>query len=185
MLATQELVRVTAAAIRDLALTPYVLDPVMVASSGARLLDREAEADILSSLLPLASLVTPNLDEASILAGFSVACPTDMRRAAEALVAAGAGAALMKGGHLEQGEIVDILFDGTNWWEWRRPRMHTRNTHGTGCTLSAAITAGMAHGRSLKRAVEDGLLFVERAMATAPGLGAGHGPLSHLVAGST
>jgi hydroxymethylpyrimidine/phosphomethylpyrimidine kinase len=181
MLATRELVREVAAGIREHGLERLVLDPVMVATSGDRLLDREAERTIVEELLPLAAVVTPNLDEAAILAGFPVEVPDDMRRAAAALVERGAGAALLKGGHLRGGELVDVLFDGREWHEWRRPRLETRNTHGTGCTLSAGIAAGLAHGRDLRAAVEDALDFVSRAMRSAPGLGSGHGPLNHLV----
>jgi hydroxymethylpyrimidine/phosphomethylpyrimidine kinase len=104
-----------------------------------------------------------------------------MREAARKLVEQGARAALVKGGHLRSEELVDVLFDGSEFREWRRPRLDTRSTHGTGCTLSAGITAGLAHGRPLPAAVEQSLDFVHRAMRAAPGLGAGHGPLNHLV----
>ena len=183
MLATAGLVRAVAASIREHALPAYVLDPVMVATSGDRLLDRDAERTIVEELLPLCTLVTPNLDEAALLAGFPVEDPPAMRRAAEALVARGARAALLKGGHLRADTLVDVLFDGREWHEWRRPRLDTRSTHGTGCTLSAAVAAGLAHGRDLRAAVEDALDYVQRAIREAPGLGAGHGPLNHLVSG--
>jgi hydroxymethylpyrimidine/phosphomethylpyrimidine kinase len=183
MLATPELVRAVAASIREHALPNYVLDPVMVATSGDRLLAMEAEQTIVHELLPLAACVTPNLDEAAILVGFAVEDVEGMRRAARILVERGARAALLKGGHLRATELVDVLWDGTEWHEWRRPKLDTRNTHGTGCTLSAAIAAGLAHGRPLRRTVEDALDYVQRAMAAAPGLGGGHGPLNHTVAG--
>lgn len=183
MLATADLVRAVAASLREHRLPNYVLDPVMVASSGDRLLDRDAERTIVDELLPLAACVTPNLDEAAILVGFAVEDADGMRRAAEVLVERGARSALLKGGHLRGAELVDVLFDGTEWHEWRRPKRETRSTHGTGCTLSAAITAGLAHGHPLRQAVEDALDYVQRAMIAAPGLGAGHGPLNHLVAG--
>ncbi|HEV2147177.1 MAG TPA: bifunctional hydroxymethylpyrimidine kinase/phosphomethylpyrimidine kinase [Longimicrobiaceae bacterium] len=181
MLATAELVCGVAASIREHALPNYVLDPVMVATSGDRLLDRDAERTIVEELLPLAALATPNLDEAALLAGFPVEDPAAMRRAAGALVERGARAALLKGGHLRTDELVDVLFDGREWHEWRRPKLHTTSTHGTGCTLSAAIAAGLAHGRPLRGAVEDALEYVQRAIRSAPGLGSGHGPLNHLV----
>jgi len=182
MLATAELTRTVARAIREASLQNFVLDPVMVATSGARLLDREAEDAILEELLPLCTLVTPNLDEAAILAARPVADEAAMREVAEALVARGAGAALVKGGHLQGNEVVDVLFDGREFRSWRRPKLETRNTHGTGCTLSAAVAAGLALGRSLVEAVEDALDYVHRAIVAAPGLGAGHGPLNHFVA---
>lgn len=185
MLATAELAGAVAESIRARSLPHYVLDPVMVASSGDRLLDRDAERTIVDELLPLAALATPNLDEAAILAGFAVDDEEGMRRAAEALVGRGARAALVKGGHLSGGEMVDVLFDGREWHAWRRPKLETRSTHGTGCTLSAAVAAGLAHGRPLRDAVEDALDFVHRAMRAAPGYGAGHGPLNHLVPART
>jgi hydroxymethylpyrimidine/phosphomethylpyrimidine kinase len=180
MLATRELVLVVAEAIAEHAPRHYVLDPVMVATSGDRLLAEDAEQSIAAALLPLASVVTPNLDEAGILVGYPVADPASMRAAAARLVELGAGAALVKGGHLERDEIVDILFDGTRWCEWRRAKVHTTSTHGTGCTLSAGIAAGLAQGRDLRTAVEDALDYLRRALASAPGLGHGHGPLNHL-----
>lgn len=181
MLATAELVRAVAESIREHSLPHYVLDPVMVASSGDRLLDEDAERTVADELVPLAALVTPNLDEAAILVRAPVEDLDGMRRAAAALVEMGARAALLKGGHLRSSELVDVLFDGRDWHEWRRPKLDTRNTHGTGCTLSAAVAAGLAHGRPLTRAVEDALGYVSRGMRAAPGLGGGHGPLNHMV----
>ena len=181
MLATAEVVRAVGSAIEESGLSSYVLDPVMVATSGDRLLEPIGEDAIRSELLSRAALVTPNLDEAGILVGFPVRNPEEMRRAAERLIELGAGAALVKGGHLRANEVVDLLFDGIEWHEWRRPRVDTPSTHGTGCTLSAAVAAGLAHGRSLLTAVDDALSYVHRAILAAPGLGAGHGPLNHLV----
>ena len=181
MLASSELVEVVAESIQRARLRNYVLDPVMVATSGDRLLASDAEARVRERLLPLADLVTPNLDEASLLLGREIRTPEAMQDAAEELVERGARAALLKGGHLQSAELVDILFDGTNFHEWRRRRVDTRHTHGTGCTLSAAIAAGLAHGRPLVTAVAEALDYVHRAMLTAPGLGRGHGPLNHLV----
>ena len=181
MLATAELVRSVAECIRAAGLRNFVLDPVIIATSGDRLLDRDAEQTIIELLLPLADLVTPNLDEAAILIGAPVDSLDSMREAAGKLVEHGARAALVKGGHLQAEELVDLLFDGSEFHEWRRPRLDTRSTHGTGCTLSAGIAAGLAHGRPLRAAVGSALDFVDRAMRAAPGLGAGHGPLNHLV----
>jgi hydroxymethylpyrimidine/phosphomethylpyrimidine kinase len=181
MLATAPLVRAVAASIAGHALPNYVLDPVMVATSGDRLLDEDAVRTIVDELLPLAAVVTPNLDEAALLVGEPVRTPDAMRRAARALVEMGARAALLKGGHLPGDALVDVLFDGAEFHEWYRPRLHTRSTHGTGCTLSAGIAAGLAHGRPLRQAVEDALDYVRRAMEAAPGLGGGHGPLNHMV----
>lgn len=181
MLATSELVAVVAECIAGLSLPHFVLDPVMVATSGDRLLDRDAESAVAELLLPLCAVVTPNLDEARLLTGLEIDGESDMRAAAERLMELGAAAALVKGGHLPGGEVVDVLVDGDGHTRWRRPKIDTTSTHGTGCTVSAAIAAGLAHGRPLRQAVEDALDFVHRAIAQAPGLGAGHGPLNHFV----
>lgn len=183
MLASEALVEAVADSIVAAKLPNYVLDPVMVATSGDRLLAREAEVRVRTSLLPLAAVVTPNLDEASLLLGREVRTVEAMRAAARELVELGARAALLKGGHLAGDDLVDVLFDGEALREWRRPRIDTTSTHGTGCTLSAAIAAGLAHGRPLVTAVDDALDYVRRAILAAPGLGRGHGPLNHLVEG--
>lgn len=178
MLATAALVREVAEGLDRHEIRRYVLDPVMVATSGDRLLDEEAETELRDSLIPRSVLVTPNLHEAGILTGRPVRDEDDMREAARALVDLGAGAALVKGGHLE-GSAVDLLWDGSEERVWRRERIRTRHTHGTGCTLSAAVAAELARGTSLPDAVDRGLRFVARAIETAPGLGAGHGPVNH------
>jgi hydroxymethylpyrimidine/phosphomethylpyrimidine kinase len=181
MLATADLVETVAAAISDLSIPNYVLDPVMVATSGARLLEPAAESLIIRCLLPLARVVTPNLDEASILVGAPVRTEGEMRAAAVRLVEMGASAALIKGGHLDGDELVDLLFDGDGWQTWRHPRFATTSTHGTGCTLSAAIAAGLARGLPPRRAIDDALDYLQRAIASAPKIGAGHGPVNHFV----
>jgi hydroxymethylpyrimidine/phosphomethylpyrimidine kinase len=179
MLATAELVEAVGRSIADHGLRDYVLDPVMVSSTGARLLDEDAVGAVAERLVPLARLVTPNLHEARILTGLSVEGEQGQREAARALVEMGAGAALVKGGHGAGPEVLDLLWDGREEREWRRPRLDTRHTHGTGCTLSAAVAAGFAEGRPLLESVGRALSFVARAIATAPGLGRGHGPLNH------
>lgn len=178
MLATAELVAAVGARIAHHRLSRYVLDPVMVATSGDRLLDPDAEGAVASRLVPLAALVTPNLPEAETLVGGSIGSESEMLEAARALVGMGAGAALVKGGHLDGDTLLDVLWDGSAARTWRRPRIPTRNTHGTGCALSAAACAGLARGRSVEAAVDDAIRFVERAIAAAPGLGQGHGPLA-------
>ena len=181
MLATRELVEHVAMAIREEKLPNYVLDPVMVATSGDRLLDHDAEEAIIERLLPLCTVVTPNLDEASILVGEKIDTENKMRMAAQKLVANGASAALIKGGHLNNNEIVDVLYDGQDFTAYRKRKIQTTSTHGTGCTLSAGIAAGLALGLTLHEAVAKALRFVDAAIANAPNLGRGNGPLNHFV----
>jgi hydroxymethylpyrimidine/phosphomethylpyrimidine kinase len=179
MLGDADVVSVVADGVRRHRFTPYVLDPVMVATSGDVLLTPGAVAAIQRELVPLAALVTPNLDEAAILLGEPVRDVATMERAARALVErGGAAAALVKGGHLRGPDAVDVLFDG-ELHHYRHQRIDTTSTHGTGCTLSSAVTAHLALGYALRDAVARSLDFVHRAIATAPGLGGGHGPLNH------
>ena len=180
MLATADLVSVVASAIREHGLERYVLDPVMVATSGDRLLEEDAVATIVRELLPLANLVTPNLHEAAILAEMSVRTTDDMREAGHRILDLGAGAVLVKGGHLD-GDVVDVLLGAGEERVWMRPRIDTPHTHGTGCTLSAAITAALARGEALPDAVARGVRFITRAIASAPGIGSGQGPVNHFV----
>ena len=180
MLGNAAIVRTVAAAIEENSLRNFVLDPVMVASSGDVLLEPDAIEVLRSQLIPRAFLVTPNLREAEVLSGSDIVDEDGMAEAAEKIVEMGAQAALVKGGHLESGvRVVDLLFDG-NVRTFRGERLQTTNTHGTGCTLSAAITAHLAKGESLHAAVRRSIDYVHKAIATAPGLGSGHGPLNHL-----
>lgn len=179
MLAGAAVVRTVAEAIRAHGLRPYVLDPVMVATSGDPLLEPDAVATIRTELIPLADLVTPNLDEAELLLGRRVRDIDAMECAARALVEAGARAALIKGGHLTGAATTDVLFDGRDVRVFTHQRIDTQSTHGTGCTLSAAIAAHLALGLALPDAVERSVDYVHAAIATAPGLGHGNGPLNH------
>ncbi len=181
MLANAEIASTVAAAIREHSLANYVLDPVMVATSGDVLLEPDAIEAIRRELVPLALLVTPNVHEAAILVGETIDDEDAMVRAAESMVRdMGAQAVLIKGGHLDSGDrVVDILYDGSVR-AFRTERLATTNTHGTGCTLSAAITAQLATAESLHAAVRRAIDYVHNAIATAPGLGSGHGPLNHL-----
>ena len=179
MLADAGVVRTVAEGLRAHALRPYVLDPVMVATSGDPLLEPSAIAAIREELFPLADLVTPNLDEAALLLGAPVRDVAAMERAARTMVERfGARAALVKGGHLAGPDAIDVLFDGA-LHQFRHPRLETRSTHGTGCTLSAAIAAHLALGDSLGDSVAKSLDWVHDAIRTAPGLGDGNGPLNH------
>lgn len=181
MLANADIVSTVSRAIRDLSLKNYVLDPVMVATSGDLLLEQEAVRVIRDELLPLAVLATPNLHEAEILLGDVIDDEDGMARAAEKIATEmGPRAVLLKGGHLAAGDrVVDILYDGA-LRAFRGQRVDTTSTHGSGCTLSAAITAQLAKGESLHAAVRTSIDYVHAAIATAPRIGSGHGPLNHL-----
>jgi hydroxymethylpyrimidine/phosphomethylpyrimidine kinase len=160
---------------------PLVVDPVMVAKGGHRLLLGDAEAALRDILLPMSFLLTPNLPEAEVLTGLAVRDEAGMRRAAEKLARHGATAVLMKGGHLEGERLVDLLFHEGRFERFEDQRIASRSTHGTGCTLASAIAAGLAQNMSLVDAVVRARAYVRRAIATAPGYGRGHGPLNHAV----
>jgi hydroxymethylpyrimidine/phosphomethylpyrimidine kinase len=157
---------------------PLVVDPVMVSQHGRALVSDDAREAIRKDLVPRAFLLTPNLDEAAVLTGVEVRDLDGMHRAARSLSKMGAKAVLVKGGHLE-GDAVDLLYAAGATREFRAPRIETRHTHGTGCTYSAAITAGLALGASLEEAVVRAKAFITEAIRTSPGLGRGSGPLNH------
>jgi hydroxymethylpyrimidine/phosphomethylpyrimidine kinase len=181
MLGTAALASAVASAIEAHSLANYVLDPVMVATSGDVLFERDAIEVIRTQLVSKAFLVTPNVPEAEILIGEKIDDEDGMARAAEKIVSEmGAQAVLLKGAHLSSGDrVIDVLYDG-DVRTFRGQRLETTSTHGTGCTLSAAITAHLAKGESLHAAVRRSIQYVHNAIATAPGLGSGHGPLNHL-----
>ncbi len=159
-----------------------VIDPVIRSSSGASLLCREGIDVIRSRLLPLARVVTPNLPETEILVGRPVKTPRARRDACRALLDLGCGACVITGGHLE-GRPVDLLFDGTDYYELEGDRVESRSTHGTGCTFSAAIAAYLARGAALPEAVRRAKDFVAAAIARGPELGSGPGPVHQLEIG--
>ena len=158
---------------------PLVIDPVMISKHGAPLMEEEAQRALAECLMPRAFLLTPNLEEATVLAGFPVTDVASMRKAAEALASRGAKNVLIKGGHLED-DAVDVLFEPEHGFhEFSALRIDTKDTHGTGCTYSAAITAGLAKGSSLRTAIAQAKQFITDAIRTAPGLGSGTGPVNH------
>ncbi len=159
---------------------PLVLDPVMVAKGGADLLAKNAVASLIARLLPKATLLTPNLDEAAALAGMAVRTLPDMHEAAAVLLGLGARAVLLKGGHLPGEEVTDLLITAAGIEAFSAPRIPGRHTHGTGCTLASAVAAGLAQGMGLRDAVARARGFVRAAIEAAPGFGAGHGPLNHV-----
>jgi hydroxymethylpyrimidine/phosphomethylpyrimidine kinase len=185
MLSNEEIVRAVARTLRDRAgQVPIILDPVMVSTSGHRLLRPGAVDALVSELFPLAVLVTPNVAEASLLTGIVVEDAASMDAAACAVAALGAASVLVKGGDLqEEGASTDILLTGGEIIRLAAPRIESTSTHGTGCTLSSAIAANLARGRSLVAAVEKGKEYVTEAIRRAPGLGAGAGPLRHGIEG--
>jgi len=158
---------------------PAVVDPVMVAKGGASLLAEAAIGAVRSLMIPRAALLTPNAPEAAALTGLTVETTDDLRRAGEALLALGAKAVLMKGGHVVGERVVDVLMTSAGETTFEGDRIETRHTHGTGCTLASACAAGLAKGLKLEEAVAQAWNYVHEAMLRAPGFGAGHGPLDH------
>jgi hydroxymethylpyrimidine/phosphomethylpyrimidine kinase len=158
---------------------PLVVDPVMVAKGGARLIDPDAVEALKRLLIAHATVLTPNLPEAETLCGTTIGDVAAMRSAGEKLLALGCRAVLVKGGHLSGGIVSDVLVTAAGIRAWESPRIDTRHTHGTGCTLASAIAAGLAQGLDVEDAVTRARAYVQRAIASAPGLGRGHGPLDH------
>ena len=179
MLATAETIRVVAQKAKRYDLRPLVVDPVMVAKSGHPLIDDQAKLVLKEKLLPLADLITPNLPEAQELTGLKVNDRGSMIKAAQELKAMGCGAVLVKGGHLV-GDPIDVLYDGREVHEFSAPRHESRNTHGTGCTLSAALASFLARGRPLAEAVGQAKDFIGLAIARGLDLGRGQGPTNPL-----
>jgi hydroxymethylpyrimidine/phosphomethylpyrimidine kinase len=158
---------------------PSVVDSVMVAKGGESLLSAEGARALKALLVPRAALLTPNAPEAAALTGLTVETTEDLRRAGEALLKAGAGAVLMKGGHIAGDEVIDLLLTPQGETLFSGPRIVTRHTHGTGCTLASACAVGLAQGLALEAAVARAWGYVAEAIRRAPGFGAGHGPLDH------
>ena len=180
MLHRAELIQRVVTVITNLGEPPIlVLDPVMYAKGGAPLLQEDAVSALKSHLIPMADVITPNIPEASSLLGHKVEGIEAMKIAAEELLGLGAKAVLLKGGHLDGPEVYDVLAQEGKLSVYNSPRIDSEDTHGTGCTLASALTIGLAQGSSLERAVSDARRYVFGAIKSAPGLGAGHGPLNH------
>lgn len=178
MLATPEIVLAVAEQLRRFDVEHLVVDPVMVAKSGDMLLSESARATMKDVLLPLAHVVTPNLPEASELCGFPVHDIDAMKEAARKIHQMGARFVLVKGGHLK-GDAIDVLFDGDDFQIFDAPRLSNRNTHGTGCTFSAALATFLGQGLTVPMAVQEAKKFITRAIALGLNLGSGHGPTNH------
>lgn len=180
MLGTASIVEMVASKVKEYKLKPLVLDPVMISKSGHPLLAPDARAALREFLLPLADVVTPNLMEAEALIGKPVKDLPSMREAARIFSQWGPGWVVMKGGHLEGGEeAIDLLYDGREFTEFRAKRIATKNTHGTGCTFSAAITAGLARQLAPRDAIALAKRYVTRAIESSLAIGKGHGPTHH------
>jgi hydroxymethylpyrimidine/phosphomethylpyrimidine kinase len=177
MLGSAEIAEAVADFLETVPDIPVVLDPVMISTSGSALLDDPGMLAMKQRLLPRAAVVTPNLHEAEVLTGRPVSMLADMEAVAADMLEAGAGGVLIKGGHLEGNELIDLLMASGVRAEFRHPRIETRHTHGTGCTLASAIAALLAQGLSLPQAVEIAVAYVQSAIRNAPSLGKGHGPL--------
>jgi hydroxymethylpyrimidine/phosphomethylpyrimidine kinase len=178
MLSSAEIISTVAERVRHWRLARLVVDPVMVAKSGDRLLREDAVVALMRDLLPLAMVLTPNLPEAEVLVGRVLTTDDDIRQAARDIVDLGPRAVVMKGGH-RSGDATDVLFDGQRFHVLSAERVDTVNTHGTGCTLSAAIAAELARGRDLADAVGSAKRYLTEAIRHASPLGAGHGPVAH------
>ena len=182
MLSNSDIIETVADKVKKYHLKKLVIDPVMVAKSGSLLLKEEARASLLEKLLPLAYIVTPNVFEAEIISGIGVKSIADAEKAALLIYKKGPKNVLMKGGHLSTKKAIDILFDGDEYHYYESDRIDTKNTHGTGCTLSAAITAELAKGLDIQEAVKIAKDYISKGIKEAPSnIGKGHGPLYHNV----
>jgi len=180
MLSTSGVIEAVVQVIDELAPhVPLIVDPVMAAKGGARLLRPEAESALIERLIPRATIITPNLPEAEALIGHAIPDAAAMADAARALLSLRPKAVLLKGGHLQGHELLDLLQTPDGTTRFVSERIDSRHTHGTGCTLASAIATGLAFGKPLQQAVAEARDYVRQAMLTAPGLGQGHGPLNH------
>lgn len=179
MLSTADIIEAVAAEIARFDIRMLVVDPVMIAKSGDALLQTSAIETLKSRLLPLAWIVTPNIPEAEILAGVKIKCPGCIEEAAKRISALGPRFVLIKGGHLDSPEAADYLFDGHGIESFTTPRIQTKNTHGTGCTYSAAIAAFLAQGAETPHAVAQAKHYLTGAIQNSLDIGKGHGPLNH------
>jgi hydroxymethylpyrimidine/phosphomethylpyrimidine kinase len=178
MLSSVEIIGTVAERIRHWGLERLVVDPVMVAKSGDRLLREDAVQALVQELLPLALVLTPNIPEAEVLVGRALESDADIRQAAREILAMGPRTVVMKGGH-RAGDATDLLFDGRDFVALSSERFDTPNTHGTGCTFSAAIAAGLARGLTVEDAVSEAKRYVSEAIRLSVPLGGGHGPVAH------
>jgi hydroxymethylpyrimidine/phosphomethylpyrimidine kinase len=179
MLASSEIIRIVTAKVSRYGIEKLVVDPVMVAKGGAQLIRDEAKTTLIEELIPLSFVLTPNIPEAEVLSGIRIATLDDMRRAARIIRGLGARHVVVKGGHLS-GDAVDLLYDGREFREFSSPRITTADTHGTGCTYSAAIATALGFGKDVPTAVTEAKRYSTAAVRHAWRVGGGHGPTNHL-----
>ena len=180
MLHSRSVIKKVLESLNQLKIKKVVLDPVMVAKGGAKLIDDEAIIFLKKNLIQKVSLITPNIPEAEVLAGVKIKNKEDMIFAANKLINLGVKNVLIKGGHLKTKKVQDIFLNRTDFKIFNSPRFKTKNTHGTGCTLSSAVATFFSCGKSIKKACELGIKYVNSAILTNPKYGKGHGPINHL-----
>lgn len=181
MLSNTEIIKKTASTLKKHNIKNFVLDPVMVAKGGEHLLEEQAVSALKRNLIPLSTIITPNIPEAEVLSRLEIKSENDMIEAARKIISeTGAKAILVKGGHLDSEAITDILVTLESIKKWQNKRIKTKNTHGTGCTLASAIATGLAQNMKMDEAIDRARKYVLKAIKTAPGYGKGYGPLNHL-----
>lgn len=179
MLFSAEMIRAVSERIAHYKWKQVVVDPVMIAKGGAKLLQSEAVEEMTSHLLPLALIVTPNIPEAEVLSGLQINSMYDRREAAKRLMDCGPEIVVIKGGHDDHDQVIDLLYDGNSFSEISQPRVNTIHTHGTGCTFSAAITACLAKGMRVEESIITARTYIQFAIEDSLGIGAGQGPTNH------
>ena len=178
MLATSRILKVVAKKIKEYEIEKLVVDPVMVAKGGAPLIEKEAQKSLVEELLPLAFVITPNIPEAEVLSKIKISSVDDMKKSAEIIYGLGPKNIVIKGGHLTE-DAADVFYDGENFYEFTSERIETEDTHGTGCTYSAAVATGLAKGRSVFEAVKKAKEYITFAIRFSLRIGGGHGPTNH------
>jgi hydroxymethylpyrimidine kinase/phosphomethylpyrimidine kinase len=180
MLATSDIIRTVAQKIRQYKIEKIVVDPVLVAKGGASLIREEAKATLIAELIPLALVLTPNIPEAEVLSGIRIENISDMKDAAQIIHKLGATNVIVKGGHLLGDQAEDLLYDGKGFVVFSSPRFETGDTHGTGCTFSAAIATALACGIDVPSAITEAKRYITEAIRKSWRIGGGHGPTNHL-----